>query len=105
MSEKKHTPGPWPIRKLDKRIIVGEELIEGAYDIAEVYADDCDPDEAAANAALIAAAPDMLAELETLHQIFDDYATIHWSKGHGDKADRNAAIAKRIDALIKKAST
>ena len=59
-----HTRGPWPIKPTGdgKRIIVGEGLVEGpnGYEVAEVYSDDCDRDEAMANARLIAAAPDLL---------------------------------------------
>ena len=63
-----HTPGPWPIDFTgdDKRIIVGPGLVEGpnGYDVAEVYADDCDREEAEGNARVIAAAPDMVKALE-----------------------------------------
>jgi len=57
-----HTKGPWDTRDDDKRITVGCGLVEGpnGYDVAEVYNDDCDRDEAWANARLIAAAPDLL---------------------------------------------
>ena len=59
-----HTRGPWPIKPTGdgKRIIVGEGLVEGpnGYEVAEVYSDDCDRDEAMANARLIGAAPDLL---------------------------------------------
>jgi len=64
-----HTPGPWPFERTGdgKRYVVGEGLVEGphGYEVAEVYSDDCDPDEALANARLIAAAPDMLAALKS----------------------------------------
>jgi hypothetical protein len=70
MSERKWTPGPWPIDKTGdgKRIIVGVGLVDGpcGYDLAEIYADDCDPVEAHANAHLIAAAPDLYEALEEL---------------------------------------
>lgn len=71
-----HTPGPWPIERTGdgKRIIVGPGLIEGphGYDIAEVYSDDCDPEEATANARLIAAAPELLEALEKLAAFADE---------------------------------
>jgi hypothetical protein len=61
------TPGPWDIQAhaYDKRIAVGIGLVEGpnGYDVAEVYADDCDRDEALANARLIAAGPEMVEAL------------------------------------------
>lgn len=63
-----HTPGPWPISgdRYDKRITIGEGLVEGphGYEVAEVYSDDCPRELALANAHLIAAAPELLAALE-----------------------------------------
>lgn len=60
----KHTPGPWSFKPTGdhKRIVIGEGLVEGpnGYDVAEVYSDDCDYEEALANARLTAAAPDLL---------------------------------------------
>lgn len=69
-----HTPGPWPLKPTGdgKRFIVGEGLVEGpnGYDVAEVYSDDCDQEEAEANARLIAAAPDMLDALLEAEKLF-----------------------------------
>ena len=57
----KWTKGPWPIKPTGdfKRIVIGDGLVDGpgGYEVAEVYSDDCDRDEAMANAHLIAAAP------------------------------------------------
>jgi hypothetical protein len=65
-----YTPGPWDIQAhaYDKRIAVGIGLVEGpnGYDVAEVYADDCDRDEALANARLIAAGPEMVEALQNM---------------------------------------
>ncbi len=65
-----HTPGPWPIELTGdgKRIIVGKGLVEGpnGYEVAEVYSDDCDPNEADANARLIASAPELLEALQVM---------------------------------------
>ena len=79
-SEKnEHTPGPWDYDPTgdDKRICVGIGLVDGpnGYDVAEVYSDDCDPDEALANARLIAAAPDLLEALEGLLVFAEDAET------------------------------
>ena len=67
MSKTSHTPGPWPIKPTGdfKRIVIGDGLVDGpgGYEVAEVYSDDCDRDEAMANAHLIAAAPDLYAAL------------------------------------------
>ncbi len=63
-----HTKGPWPIEQTGdgKRYLIGNGLVEGpnGYEVAEVYSDDCDPDEALANAKLIAAAPELLEAAE-----------------------------------------
>ena len=63
----KWTKGPWPIKPTGdfKRIVIGDGLVDGpgGYEVAEVYSDDCDRDEAMANAHLIAAAPDLYAAL------------------------------------------
>ncbi|QPQ55567.1 hypothetical protein IC614_02905 [Allosphingosinicella flava] len=62
------TPGPWPVKRSGdgKRYIVGDGLVEGphGYEVAEVYSDDCDPDEAKANAHLIASAPELVDACE-----------------------------------------
>ena len=61
------TPGPWPSEPTGdgKRIIIGDGLVDGpgGYEVAEVYSDDCDRDEANANAALIRMSRDLAAEL------------------------------------------
>ena len=66
----KWTKGPWPIKPTGdfKRIVIGDGLVDGpgGYEVAEVYSDDCDRDEAMANAHLIAAAPDLYAALDNL---------------------------------------
>ena len=62
------TPGPWPAKMTGdgKRIEIGTGLVDGpgGYDVAEVYSDDCDQEEAWANANLISSAPDLYAALE-----------------------------------------
>lgn len=64
------TPGPWPCEHTGdaKRYLIGKGLVDGprGYDVAEVYSDDCDPSEAAANAHLIAAAPDLYEAVQCL---------------------------------------
>ena len=71
----KWTQGPWPIKPTGdfKRIVIGDGLVDGpgGYEVAEVYSDDCDRDEAMANAHLIAAAPDLYAALEELADLMD----------------------------------
>ena len=71
----KWTKGPWPIKTTGdfKRIVIGDGLVDGpgGYEVAEVYSDDCDRDEAMANAHLIAAAPDMAEALDGLLGLLD----------------------------------
>ena len=64
----KHTPGPWTLTRTgdQKRWIVGDRQSAWGTEVAEVYSDDTDPDEASANAHLIAAAPSLLEALKEL---------------------------------------
>lgn len=64
----KHTLGPWMIsRDYPKQIgIHGTANQYGSGLVTLVPRDDCDVDEAEANARLIAAAPDLLQILETI---------------------------------------
>lgn len=84
----KHTPGEWRIdlhSAHDKMIPIAGR---GPGQIAFVDQDDIDTDEAAANAALIAAAPDLLAALEDIVR-----------HGHA----RGYLILERARAAIRKA--
>ena len=63
MSEAKHTPGPWNVGKTTMdRLIYADS--EHAFDLAIVRNGGSD-EETEANAALIAAAPDLLAACKT----------------------------------------
>lgn len=69
--ETRHTPGPWtiePYTRMDKEITILEPR-------CMVDNDDVSPPETTANAKLIAAAPDMLAELKRLHARHGEQAT------------------------------
>lgn len=89
----KATPGPWPIRKTGdaKRIIVGEELVEGprGYDVAEVYSDDCDYEEAMSNAIVMSEArtamPEMMKQITELKAALHDALDhIYWMSAASD---------------------
>lgn len=104
MSNTKHTPGPWlregnAVYTLNERevnhLLVQVHVANGRTAFAE---------EQEANARLIAAAPDMLAELQTLRAVFIGYAVHHLKNGSIEKGKTNSAHADRIDALIKKAT-
>ena len=93
MKETKHTSGPWTIGEMDRDEgifpIYFCDCNDGIPD-AEVYISDAPDDNAAQNARLIAAAPDLLAILE---EVFDRMC----KHGSGDVLFRSkveAAIAK-----------
>lgn len=69
-----HTPGPWEIRSLfvgPLQIVAGDEIVAMVgHDTFEVCA---------ANADLIAAAPDLLAALETFVAIDDGDEPLLWN--------------------------
>lgn len=90
-----HTPGPWDTRDDDKRITVGVGLVDGpnGYDVAEVYNDDCDRDEAWANAHLIAAAPELYEALIAVRR-----------RGLPDRYTSDAELIAQVDAALLKAS-
>ena len=70
----KHTPGPWRIQdEYDGTLPIDgwSEQAEESCEICRVSLDMLDEQERAANAALIAAAPELLAALETLINLQD----------------------------------
>jgi hypothetical protein len=73
----KHTPGPWQIKSdYEPLTIIGN--VDGPDDGQYHYTPICEveptlfPDENAANARLIAAAPDLLAALECVMSLYGD---------------------------------
>lgn len=62
----KHTPGPWTkdLTGDGKYYIIGDGQSQWGTHVAEVYSDDTDRDEAAANSNLIQHAPELLAACE-----------------------------------------
>jgi hypothetical protein len=94
MADTKHTPGPWSI--LDERRGFIVTACDDCYDVATVR--NIGNRDNAANARLIAAAPDMLAALQTIKQLNDDAAPFG-GEIYRDRVDRawdavRAAIAK-----------
>lgn len=79
----KHTPGPWHIGMKPGPMIYGNDSSQ----VADLRADLLDKGERAANARLILAAPDLLAELI---RITDAYA----------KAMKNAGVTHYPEALV-----
>lgn len=116
----KYTPGPW---FATNHFANDATPCNCAYVLSEGYAgsicdisvgnglaigdggNDAPPrDEAAANALLIAAAPDMLADLIEAERMFRWYGDMHAAKPDMDKAQRNHAMADRLAATIAKAT-
>ena len=105
MSETKFTPGPWrywPCR-------VDSNAIPPMYDFAQ-FANPQDHVFRAplrylseADARLIAAAPDMYAELEAAMNVFRFYQGHHAAKGHSEKEQTNKQYADRIAKVLAKA--
>ena len=84
----KHTPGPWAYDR-------NQETLTGADGAHVMTLGDCWPQGGNPNewdAALIAAAPDLLEALEGMMSCFDDGVGEHWSAKELDAA--RAAIAR-----------
>lgn len=111
----KHTPGPWTVA-------IGE--VVGFNDNGEWFfispetarVGDCGPaicvishkhdanSTDAANARLIAAAPDMLEALITDYLVFEGYVKMHEENGKLEKAMANKAQSDRIAGIIESAT-
>ncbi len=104
----KHTPGPWRVRPCVEMDAIGV-VEQGGRVVARTrgaYGPE-DSAENAANARLIAAAPDMAAELEAAAKQFRFYEQQHRAKGTADaaaKAEVNRTFAERIEALLSRAA-
>lgn len=102
----KHTDGPWlidPSEDLPLAIIAGD-ADDGICEIGD--AGSCKADatpEQLANAALIAAAPDMLAELAVARDELERAADIVEHVGRKDQAERMRYRANAVRAMIAKA--
>ena len=90
MSEAKHTPGPWPIRRTDG----GDIKSIGPITSAGEYAFDTWLDVSDEDARLIAAAPDLLEALQRARPHI----------GVGYSAAQRYEITKLVDAAIAKAT-
>ncbi len=105
-----HTPGPWSLAAVIDRSIVhfvpvaeGLSLLtvvhEGGAPFGAVYID--------GDACLIAAAPDLLADLREAAATLRRYESLHRAKGTDEsivKANVNAAMAARFESTIAKAT-
>jgi len=94
MSETKFTPGPWKVTVSENGIDVGVDGLDGETITGWIEPYD---------AHLIAAAPDMYAELEAAMNVFRFYQGHHAAKGHSDKEQTNKQHADRIAKVLAKA--
>jgi hypothetical protein len=88
MNASKHTPGPWVTRG---QTVMGEYGVQVAWcgeatTCSADYVYSIDHEEAEHNARLIAAAPDMLAVLETILDVWDDHKIIGPTVYHDARA-------------------
>ena len=97
----KHTPGPWKCRQSGdgKFYLIGEGQPSWRTHVGEVHSDDIDSDEAAANASLIAAAPELLDLLKELVSV----GTWFYSALEFDHGVSGCDIRERCLAAIEKA--
>lgn len=99
-SEPKHTPGPWRVERSPNRKVLcvfgGAEF--DTWICGELQANNhtrIDTSECLANANLIAAAPDLLAELKSAVAILTENGKLVFDGVHGVAVNRmKAAIAK-----------
>lgn len=101
MSTSKHTPGPWQVNQSD----IGMRMIyvDIARGVVKNIADVVINDETAANAALIAAAPTMLAALyearATVAMVHSEFNSYNFTDRYGDGPLATERLAI-IDAAI-----
>jgi hypothetical protein len=102
----RHTPGPWVARPISFSSGVFET--QGfAIDFNEDQEQVVDFVYEQADADLICAAPDLLADLRVAAETLRRYESLHRAKGTDDgvqKAEANRLLAMRFEATIAKAS-
>lgn len=96
MSE--HTPGPWEAVELDGKPVNDPAIMSAKHCLATCWINDIPRKQAAANAVLMAAAPDMLAALQIAHRFLDSHGN-GWEEAETLDAIR-AAMAKATGAEV-----
>lgn len=96
----RHTPGPWLVGVPDGHLI---PIYAGAMRVAVVRASGIPMDEAAANAHLVEAAPELLEMLTSLHAVALRLIPV---LDDDPKAPRyqDSELARLVEAAIKKAA-
>jgi len=111
MLENKHTPAPWSIGDYQgpgesSDLVYGAPLPHGHFSICSLTGY-FPREQRMANAKLIAAAPDLLADLREAATTLRRYEALHRDKGTDEstaKAEVNAALASRFETTIAKAT-
>ncbi|WP_443692045.1 hypothetical protein ACRZ5O_22715 [Pseudomonas protegens] len=104
---KKHTPAPWTNLPRHECISICRQHDAG---LSIGFLNSSDPERVAegfANAKLIAAAPDLLADLIVAAGTLRHYEALHRAKGTAEsteKAEVNAGLASRFEQTIAKAT-
>lgn len=100
----KHTPGPW---RATTPVGSGPSFIKApdCSGIAKCYADHRSTKEANANARLIAAAPELLTDLQNAQRIINEYIAAHQGdEGAPDEVAAYNALVKFFAPSIAKAT-
>lgn len=94
----KHTPGPWKY--------VTRHDMHGVHDAMDNDICETFGEEAEANARLIAAAPDLLADLQRAHRIINEFVAAHQGdEGAPDEVSAYNALVGFFAPSIAKATT
>ena len=105
--EAKHTPGPWTVHSEMRDCVT----FEGRHGTENLFLQNLDgyfACQSEADARLIAAAPELLADLTAAAAQLRKYETLHRAKNTEDslrKAEVNAELAARFEQTIAKATS
>lgn len=105
MSAQKHTPAPWTVREVSHSNVPGQRAFAIDFNDDQEQVVDWVYEEA--DAKLIAASPDLLADLVTAAGTLRHYEVLHRAKGTAEslnKAEVNAGLAARFERTIAKAT-
>ena len=100
-----HTPGPWRFVEASQTIVSNQS--HPVARLSEPFHRQCHGGRTGNDGPLIAATPELLADLRVAAAALRDYERQHRTKGTADsdaKAEVNAALAGRFERTITKAT-